>query len=123
MVSPTMARALPDIGSARVSKALFHSEAPRVVATSLKARPVHPRLRTDEPIAHAGAGSVVWQTNVRLTNATTVPMAFTQTFFVVVEGSENGFPDQPVYQIQLWRVMVFHPFVDPDSNRVPQKEI
>jgi beta-lactamase regulating signal transducer with metallopeptidase domain len=128
MASPTMANttiasALPNIGSARVSKALFHSEAPRVVATSLKARPVHHRWRTDEPIAHAGAGSVVWQTNVRLTNATAVPVAFTQTFFVVVEGSESGFPEQPVYRIQLWRVTVFHPVVDPDSNRVPRKEI
>jgi len=125
MASPTMASTLPDIGSGGGSKALFHSEAPRIVATSLKARPVHHRLRTDEHIAfaHVRAGSVDRQTNVRLTNATAVAVAFTQTFFVVVEGNGNGSPEQPVYQIQLWRVTVFHPVVDPDSNGVSRKEI
>jgi len=127
MASPTIA---PNMGSARVSKALFHSEPPRIVPTSLEVRSVHHRVRTDEHIgftqastARQNTGRTTLRIDFRLANATTVPMAFTQTFFVVVEGSENGFPDQPVYQIQLWRVMVFHPFVDPDSNRVPQKEI
>jgi hypothetical protein len=66
-------------------------------------------------------------TNVRLTNAGTTPasltpVAFTETFFVVIEGSENGTQDQTVYQIQLWRLTVLHPVVD-ISSRIPRKEI
>jgi len=61
------------------------------------------------------------ETNVRLTNANFAPVAFTETFFVVVEGREDG-TDQPVFQIQLWHVMVLHPVVDPDSNRIPPKQ-
>jgi beta-lactamase regulating signal transducer with metallopeptidase domain len=61
------------------------------------------------------------EVNVRLTNSDFAPV-FTETLFVVIEGNENGNPDQPVLQIQLWRVMVFHPVVDPDSNRIPAKQ-
>jgi beta-lactamase regulating signal transducer with metallopeptidase domain len=58
------------------------------------------------------------EVNVHLTNSDFAPI-FTETLFVVIEGSENGSPDQPILQIQLWRVVVFHPVVDPDSNRIP----
>jgi beta-lactamase regulating signal transducer with metallopeptidase domain len=61
------------------------------------------------------------EVNVRLTNSDFAPV-FTETLFVVIEGSENGNPDQPVLQIQLWRVVVFHPVVDPDNNRIPAKQ-
>jgi hypothetical protein len=40
---------------------------------------------------------------------------------VVVEGRKNV-TDQPVFEIQLWRVMVLHPVVDPDSNKIPPKQ-
>jgi hypothetical protein len=66
-------------------------------------------------------GSIVRQTDVRLTSADATPVAFTETLFVVIEGSDDGSPDRPVYQIQLWRVMVLHPVVDPNSNRIPPK--
>jgi beta-lactamase regulating signal transducer with metallopeptidase domain len=62
------------------------------------------------------------QINVRLTNANAAPVAFTETLFVVVEGRELGFPDQPVYQVQLWRLVVLHPVVDPNNNRIPAKQ-
>ncbi len=71
--------------------------------------------------AQQSAVSMVHETNVRLTNANAVPVAFTETFFVVVEGRENA-TDQPVFQIQLWHVLVLHPVVDPDSNRTPPKQ-
>jgi len=61
------------------------------------------------------------EVNVHLTNSDFAPV-FTETLFVVIEGNENGNPDQPVLQIQLWRVMVFHPVVDPDSNLIPAKQ-
>jgi beta-lactamase regulating signal transducer with metallopeptidase domain len=61
------------------------------------------------------------EVNVHLTNHDFAPV-FAETLFVVIEGSENGDPDQPVLQIQLWRVVVFHPVVDPDSNRIPAKQ-
>ena len=63
----------------------------------------------------------VHPTNVRLTNASFIPVRFTETLIVVVEGSDAGFPDQPVYHIQLWRVMVLEPVVDPNS-RIPAKQ-
>jgi hypothetical protein len=66
-------------------------------------------------------GSIVRQTDVRLTSADDTPVAFTETLFVVIEGSDDGSPDRPVYKIQLWRVMVLHPVVDPNSNRIPPK--
>lgn len=56
---------------------------------------------------------------VHLTSADAAAFAFTETVFVVVEGSQ---PDQPMFQIQLWRVMVFHPAVDPNRNRIPAKQ-
>jgi hypothetical protein len=63
----------------------------------------------------------VHPTNVRLTNASFIPVRFTETLIVVVEGSDSGFPDQPVYHIQWWRVMVLEPVVDPNS-RIPAKQ-
>jgi beta-lactamase regulating signal transducer with metallopeptidase domain len=57
-----------------------------------------------------------------LANANATPLAFTETLFVVIENGEPGSPDQPVFQIQLWRVMILHPVVDPNSNRTPAKQ-
>ena len=59
---------------------------------------------------------------VHLTRANTAPVAFTETLFVVVEGTQKGPTDGPVLQIQMWRVVVLHPGVDPDSNRIPAKQ-
>ncbi len=61
-------------------------------------------------------------TLVHLTSANAAPVAFTGTLFVVVEGTQNGSSDEPVLQIQMWRVVVLHPVVDPDSNRTPAKQ-
>jgi beta-lactamase regulating signal transducer with metallopeptidase domain len=129
-VSTTIASAIPDAGSARISNPVLRSEPVRVVPASLKAPSAHHSVQSDRHIAlvraaisKQSAGRQVLRTDVRLANATAVPVAYTQTFFVVVVGSESGFRDQPVYQIQLWRVIVFHPVVDPDGNRAPQKEI
>jgi Zn-dependent protease with chaperone function len=59
---------------------------------------------------------------VHLTSANAAPLAFTETLFVVVEGRQSDLSAQPVLQIQMWRVVVLHPVVDPDSNRIPAKQ-
>jgi beta-lactamase regulating signal transducer with metallopeptidase domain len=72
--------------------------------------------------------SDVRQTNIRYTdarlmdpNAVLVPVAFTEMFFVAVEGRENGFSNQPVYQIQMWRVTVLHTAVDSNPRIHPKQ--
>ncbi|HEY6372569.1 MAG TPA: M56 family metallopeptidase [Candidatus Sulfotelmatobacter sp.] len=61
-------------------------------------------------------------TMVGLTRANGAAFAVTETLFVVVEGNEHGPANRPVFQIQMWRVMVLHPVVDPNSNRIPAKQ-
>lgn len=68
-------------------------------------------------VRHANAG----QTDVSLKNADVTPVSFTETLFVVIEGGSDS-SDRPVFQIQLWRVMVLHPAVDRNSNRIPPKQ-
>jgi beta-lactamase regulating signal transducer with metallopeptidase domain len=59
---------------------------------------------------------------VHLASTNAGSLAFTETFFVVIGSPEPVAFDQPVLQIQLWRVVVFHPVVDPNSNRIPPKQ-
>ena len=80
------------------------------------------RAAAIQPSVEQRANSMVRQAKVRLTNSDVTPVIFTETLFVVIEGSENGVPDQAVYQIQMWRVMVLHPVADPNSSRIPRKE-
>ncbi len=117
---------------APVSKSVFHQQPVRVVPASLKVRPIHRNLRTyDAKGAVQSAGTAqrmgsMAQTDVRLTNIrlrklAVTPVAFTDTtFFVIVR--DEGTADQPVYQIQWWRVMVLHPVVDANSNKIPAKQ-
>ncbi len=122
-----------------VTKAVFQREPVRVVPASLHSLAVHRSLERDErstlmhsASAKRSASSMVGATdlrhtevrgaNVRLTKADVTPVAYTETLFVVFEGSADGSADQPVYQIQLWRVMVLHPVVDPNCNRIPAKQ-
>jgi hypothetical protein len=66
--------------------------------------------------------TTVRQAGVRMTNADVTPVVFTETLWVVIEGRANGSSDQPVYQIQVWRVMVLHSGVDPAGTRIPPKQ-
>jgi beta-lactamase regulating signal transducer with metallopeptidase domain len=127
---PMIAATSPTLGGAHVSNATFQRQPIRVVPASLKARSVHRsaqryvRAASIQPVnAVIGASSMVHPVNVRLTNASAAPVAFTETLFVVIEGSKNDNSNQPVYQIQLWRVMVLHPVVDPNNSRIPAKQI
>jgi hypothetical protein len=53
-------------------------------------------------------------------NVNATPLVFTETLFVVIEGSAPGSSCQPAFQIQMWHVMVLHPVIDP--NRTPSKQ-
>jgi hypothetical protein len=124
-----IAAASPTLEGAHVSNATFQRQPVRVVPVSLKARAGHRRLRRYERTASiqsatatAGASGVVRTANVRLTNASAASVTFTETLLVVIEGSRNDASNQPVYQIQLWRVMVLHPVVDPNNSRIPAKQ-
>jgi Zn-dependent protease with chaperone function len=110
---------------AAVVQASLHSDrTPRSTENSPRAAATPPASdrRPYYMIRQAPAGVAnVHDSNVHLSAANTTPLAFTETLFVVIEGSDHGSPDNPVFQIQLWRVMVLHPVVDPSSNRIPPK--
>ena len=136
--SHTIATALPDAGSGRVSTgipivnvSLSRTRVPRqplrVVPASRKTgaipRSAESDMRTaaiESPSAPADTGNMMGRTDVLLPNAN-VPAAFTEALFVTVEGRYVGSAEQPVYQIRLWRVIVLHPSVDSNSNTVPVK--
>jgi hypothetical protein len=128
IASPMIAAASPDLEGAHISNAAFQRQPVRVVPTSLKAREVHrsaqryQRTASTQAQTANAAGSMVRPATIRLTKASAVPVAFTETLFLVIEGSTNGTSSQPVYQIQLWRVMVLHPVVNPNNSRIPAKQ-
>jgi beta-lactamase regulating signal transducer with metallopeptidase domain len=138
--SPMIAAAAPILGSGSsatgmsvaslpASRVVFQRQPVRVVPASVKARAV-PRASeryvhsaaTQSPSVRPDASGMVRDTNVRLANPEVTPAAFTETFLLTVEGSYDGSSDQPVYRIQLWRVIVLHPVIDPNSNRIPVKQ-
>jgi hypothetical protein len=98
------------------------------VPTSLKEREAqrsskhYQRTASTQAETANAAGNMIRPANVRLTHASAAPVAFTETLFLVIEGSRNDASNQPVYQIQLWRVMVLHPVVDPNNSRTPAKQ-
>lgn len=127
-----------------LTPATFQEQPGRVVPASLKSstkeRPVRhqvPRLvhrsidanegaavvqtATADPSAASMIHPMVHQASDRMTEADATPATVMETLFVVIEGRANDSSDQPVYQIQMWRVVVLHPVVDP-SNRIPAKQ-
>jgi beta-lactamase regulating signal transducer with metallopeptidase domain len=134
--SPSTATLLAAVPKTR---AVFRPQPLHFIPASLNMRPVHRNSGAYEGralVKHTAAakrsGSVIAQTdvhrtnigptNARLNKADVTQVVFTNTFFVIVEGRENDGTDQPVYQIQLWRVMVLHPVADPGSNKIPAKQ-
>src|SRR3974390_434916 len=105
-------------------QAVFHNQPVRAVQATLRSNPhTHAVQRSQRAVAIRPSET---ETNIskiiRFTNANTVPVTFTETMFVVVE-SQPGTSPQPVYKIQMWRVVVFHPEVDSTTNQVYTKEI
>jgi Zn-dependent protease with chaperone function len=128
----------------RATQAMMFERPARIVQAGLNLRETHPKSQNSapavamqSPTSETQTGSLVHQNdadqnedhqnnarqvNARLTNADAASVAFTEMLFVVVEGREPGFPDQPVYQVQLWRLVVLHPVVDPNNNKIPAKQ-
>jgi hypothetical protein len=114
---------------------LAHGTRSRTGIPQVRPLPVKLNLRTPRrrfriSVPEAGSqpptaeqrGSMIRRTSANETKADVTPVAFTETLFVVVEGCDGVSPDQPVYQIQWWRITVFHPAADPPGNRIPRKE-
>ena len=59
---------------------------------------------------------------VHMTSVDSGFVPFTETLFVVIEGGGNAVSEQPVYRIQMWRVLTFQQVLKPTSNKAPQKE-
>ena len=120
------ARSVPGRQPVRVVQATLREQQPTPHRTGQPARALAgpaklPQQRTANPIQQDLVQQrLVHQTS--LTNANPAAVAFTETFFVIVEGNDPGFSDRPVFQIQLWRLTVLHPVVDADGNRIPAKQ-
>lgn len=106
--------------AARRGQNFVRAAAARPNTSMMQASAVH------APVAHTSSGQAsIVPASLRVTDASpraplVTPIAFTETIFVVVEGSEDGSPDGAGIQIQMWRVLVLHPAVDP--NRIPAKQ-
>ncbi len=138
MGSPAIARLANDspIAGVPMTKALFHQQNAGVEPASSHTRRAHQGRRNYEHpaaiqsvTAEQNAGSdtearsaQAQTTDVRLPYGDAARVTFTETLFVVFESGTNGSSDRPVFQIQMWRVMVLHPVVDPNSNRIPAKQ-
>jgi len=127
-VALSASQAISEIPARIVPAKFILPEAPRQLRKSSHAATVRAAKQQTSPTLHASnaveaalPARDLTETNVRLTNSDFAPV-FTETLFVVIEGAENGGPDQPMFQIQLWRVVVFHPALDPDSDRIPAKQ-
>jgi beta-lactamase regulating signal transducer with metallopeptidase domain len=59
---------------------------------------------------------------VHMTSVDSGFVPFTETLFVVIEDGGTASSNQPVYHIQMWRVLTFQQLIKPASSKAPQKE-
>lgn len=92
---------------------------------SLPAVPAKLNTETDHrrfsaPIVAAGVRSAtshkVRPNMVHLASSKTQSAPVTQTIFVVIQSGDSSVSGQPMYQIQMWRVTLFHPALDSGSQ-------
>jgi len=115
-------------GSApQMARTVMRSAAPLpsvpAVPAKLNTETVHRRFSTSMVAARARtvpSNKTVRANMVHLAGSKTQPAPATQTIFVVIESGDNTVPGQPVYQIQMWRVTLFHPAID-SGNQSPRK--
>jgi len=108
----------PHIARTEVRSAVPVPSVPAVPA-KLNIETVHRRFSL--PMVAASVHSATSNKTVRpnmvhLAGTKTQPAPVTQTIFVVIESGDNTVSGQPVYQIQMWRVTLFHPAVDSGSQ-------
>lgn len=113
---PFLARAVspqPQHLQSMMTQPAIHGDAETTTAQDMQDVAIVQAALVEE---NAAAASMFHFANV---NAT--PLVFTETLFMVIEGSAlNSSAQQQTLQIQMWRVMVLHPVVDP--NRTPPKQ-
>ena len=51
------------------------------------------------------------------------PVPVTETLFVVIENHDADSVGGPAYQIQMWRLTVFHTVIDPADTQISRKQI
>jgi beta-lactamase regulating signal transducer with metallopeptidase domain len=100
----------------------FQGSQRAVAMRSQTSAPIPLRADQTSPTQTSPIQTSLAQTYFHLANAAVTPVAFTETFFVVIQSPESGSSDQPVFQIQWWRVTILHPAIEPDSNKIPPKK-
>jgi beta-lactamase regulating signal transducer with metallopeptidase domain len=134
VASPAIAKSSSNTANARVlpeiPAKLIAAQRPRLPAVQprLRARGTQRSLPGSEgafarqfPASESLTGSMLHPAGFRTTQTNVVPVAYSETFLVIVEG-DQGFSDQPVFQIQMWRVVVLHPVVNSNSTKIPAKQ-
>ncbi|HET7889882.1 MAG TPA: M56 family metallopeptidase [Candidatus Sulfotelmatobacter sp.] len=137
---PAIARLQSDspIANVPATKAVFREQNVGAVPTSLHTGAAHRKQKADAVATPAKVynasvrdndvrraqvqATQVQPTDVRLPFGQIAPAAYTETLFVVFENGAVGSTGRRVFQIQMWRVMVLHPVVDSDSNKLPAKQ-
>jgi beta-lactamase regulating signal transducer with metallopeptidase domain len=131
--TPAMADSSVDPWRGSISSSMPIVDVSAKVAPQLKPLLTHAKLATLATRRKSGAPAATRAVQsapaeqraaslVHLTNANAAPLVFTETLFVVVEDSQSDPSAQPVFQIRMWRVVVLHPVVDPESDRIPAKK-
>lgn len=106
----------------RGSKAEVRPHPARVVQTAVKQANATTSNRSAQNLARvADIENSRRENMIHLTDFDSSVVS-TEAVFVVVEGPEMGTPEQPVYQIRVWRLTVFHPAVEQVSKATPHKE-
>jgi len=59
---------------------------------------------------------------VHMTSVESDFVPFSETLFVVIDDGGSSLSNQPVYHIQMWRVLTFEQVIKPASSKAPQKE-
>jgi len=134
VASPAIAKSSSNTANARVLPVipanLIAAQRPRVPAVQarLSARGTQRSLPGSEgavarqfPTSESLVGSMFHPAGFRTTQANVFPVAYSETFLVIVEG-DHGSTDQPVFQIQMWHVVVLHPVVNSNSTKIPAKQ-
>lgn len=80
-----------------------------------------PLLRTHSAVARPRRSKPAAASMIHLTKSAPAIVPFTETVFLVIEGSNDVSPDVHVYQIQMFRLTILHTSAEP-ANIAPQKE-
>jgi hypothetical protein len=108
----------------RTSKTFARKRTPRIVLAKSETTNPKPVARPVESLdtvtADEDPGVEPSLVHAAISDAASVVQ--TETVFLVVEHAETGASHQPLYEIQVWRLTVFHPSPRSVSKESPHKE-